>query len=82
MEGQRDERLKSAGLVLQRSRAQHVIDTLLHRLDVPIQHRDVGTQPESMRDAMNIEIPLGATLVATDLLTHALGKDLCAAAGQ
>ena len=82
MEGQWNERLESTGLVLQRTRTQHVIDALLHRLDVAIQHRDVGAQPEPMRDAMNVEIPLGAALVAADLLAHALGKDLRAATGQ
>ena len=53
MKRERDERLESAGLVLQRARAHHVIDALFHRLDVPVEHRDVGAQPEAMRDAMD-----------------------------
>ena len=35
-----------------------------------------------MRDAMNVEIPIGAALVVADLLAHALGEDLGAAARQ
>ena len=82
MKGQRNERLESAGLVLQRTRAKHVIDALRHRLDVAVQHRDVRSQSEPVRDAMNIQIPFGAALVAADLLTHPFGEDLRAAAGQ
>jgi hypothetical protein len=31
-----NERLESAGLILQRTRAHHVVDALLHRLDVTV----------------------------------------------
>ena len=67
MERQRDERLEPAGLVLQRPRAQHVIDALLGRLDVPVEHRHVRAHAEPMRDAMDVEIALGAALVVRDL---------------
>ena len=38
--------------------------------------------PEPMRDAMDREIAIGVALVVADLLAHALGEDLGAAAGQ
>jgi hypothetical protein len=59
-----------------------VVDPLLHRLDVPVEHRHVRAQPEPVREAVDVQIAIGAALVAADLLPHALGKDLGAAAGQ
>ena len=82
MKRQRNERLEAAGLILQRSRTHHVIDTLAHRLDVAIQHRDVGRHPELMRDAMNGEIAIGVALVVADLLAHSFREDLGAATGE
>ena len=82
MERQRDERLEPAGVVLQRARAQHVIDALLERLDVAVEHRDVRAHAEPVREAMDREVAIGAALVVADLPAHALGEDLGAAAGQ
>ena len=82
MKRERDERLEAARLVLQRARPQHVVDALLARLDVPVQHRDVRAHAEAMGRAMDLEIALGAALVVRDLPAHALGEDLGAAAGQ
>ena len=82
MKRQRDEGLKSAGLVLQRAGAQHVIDALFVRLDVAVQHRDVRFHPEAMRDAMNRQPPIGVSLVVADLLAHPLGEDFGSSAGQ
>ena len=82
MKRQRDERLEAAGLVLQRAGAQHVIDALLVRLDVAVQHRDVRLHAEAVRDAMNRQPSIGVGLVVADLPPYALGKHLRAAAGQ
>ena len=82
MERERDERLEPAGLVLQRARAQHVIDALLHRLDVPVQHRHVGAHAEPVGEAMDVEVAVRAALVVADLLSHAFGENLGAAARQ
>ena len=68
--------------ILQRARAQHVIDALGDRLDVAVEHRDVRAQPEPMRDAVDLEIAIGTALVVTDLLAHPLGEHLGAAARQ
>ena len=76
MKRQRDERLEATGLVLQRARTHHVIDPLLHRLDVPVEHRDVGLESELMRETMNREIPIGVSLVVADLLADAFSEDL------
>ncbi len=82
MKRQRDERLEAARLVLQRPRAQHVIDALFVRLDVAVQHRHVRAHAEAMRRAVNAQIPIRIGLVVTDLPAHALREDLGAAAGQ
>ena len=51
MKRERDERLEAARLVLQRAQAEHVIDAVLERLDVPVEHRRVGAHAEAVRDA-------------------------------
>ncbi len=38
--------------------------------------------PEAVRDAVDVEVAIGAALVVADLLPHPLGEDLRAAAGQ
>jgi hypothetical protein len=79
---QRDERLEPAGVVLQRARAQHVVHALLHRLDVPVEHRHVCAHTEAMRETVNGQIAIRAALVVADLLADAVREDLRAAAGQ
>ena len=82
MKRQRDERLEAAGLVLQRAGAQHVIDALLVRLDVAVQHRDVRLHAQAVRRAVDRQPPVGVRLVVADLLPHALGEHFGAAARQ
>ncbi len=82
MERERDERLQAAGLVLERARAEHVIHPLLDRLDVPVEHRDVGAHPEAVREPVDREVAVGAALVVADLLPHALSEHFRAAARQ
>ena len=71
-----------AGLVLQRADAQHVIDALVDRFDVAVEHRDVGAHAEAVRRAMDLQVAVGAALVVADLAAHPLGEDLRAAARQ
>ena len=47
MNGQRDERLETVGLVLQLAEPQQVIDAMPASSRWPIEHRGVGTQPEA-----------------------------------
>ena len=61
---------------------QHVIDALGGRLDVAVEHRDVRAHAEPVRDAVNLEIAIGAALVVADLPPHALRENLGAAARQ
>ena len=82
MKGQGDERLEAAGLVLQRARAQHVIDPFFRRLDVSVQHRHVRPHAETMRRAMNLEVPIGSAFVVGDLAADTLGEDFRAAPRQ
>ncbi len=81
MEGQRNECLEPAGLVLQRARAEHVVDPFLVRFDVPVQHRHVRSHPKPVRETMNRKVPIGVRLVVGDLAAHAFGKDLGTTAG-
>ena len=46
--GERDVGQETAGFVLQRSQGEQVIDAVLERFDVPIEHRAVGRHAESM----------------------------------
>jgi hypothetical protein len=75
-------RIWSARLILQRPAAEHVVDALLHRLDVPVEHRDVGPETQPVGRAMNRQVAIRAALVVADLLPHPLGEDLGAAARQ
>ena len=60
MKRQRNERLKAVRLILQRSQLQHVIDALLERFDVPVQHRDVRPHTHAVRRPVNAQITVGA----------------------
>ena len=64
------------------ARAQHVIDALFLRLDVPVEHRHVRAHAEPVRGAVNLEVAIAAALVVRDLPAHALGENLRAAARQ
>ena len=73
---------KPRGLVLQRAHPQQMIDPLLHRLDVAVEHRHVGAHAEPMRGAVNRQVAIAVALVVTDLPADARREDLGAAAGQ
>ena len=76
VERERDERLEAARLVLQGPGPQHVVDPLLGRLDVPVEHRHVRAHAEPMRGPVNVQIALGAALVVTDLAADAFREHL------
>ena len=82
MKRQRDERLDRAGVVLQRPHPQHVVDPLGGRLDVAVEHRDVRAHAEPVRDAVDLQIAIGAALVVADLAPDPLRENLGAAARQ
>ena len=59
-----------------------VVDPLFHRLDVAVEHRDVGAHAQSVRRAMDRRVAIAVALVVADLAAHALGENLGAAARQ
>ena len=73
---------KPLRLVLQRAQAQHVIDAMLERLDVPVEHRRVRAHAHAVRDAVHLEVLVGGRLVVRDARAHVRVEDLGAAAGQ
>ena len=76
MERERDERLHATGFVLQRTRPQHVIDPLFVGLDVAVEHGDVRTHPEAVRQPVDRQVAVGVRLVVADLAADPLGEDL------
>ena len=73
---------KPSRLVLQRAQAQQVIDAVLERLDVAVEHRRVGAHARRVRDAVHLEVLVGGRLVVRDARAHLGVEDLGAAAGQ
>ena len=69
-----------AGLVLQVAQPQQVVDALLDRLDVPVEHRRVGPDALAVALARDLEPALARDLVLADDVAHAPGEDLGAAA--
>ena len=82
MERQRNERHESAGLVLRLAQKQHVIETLLNRLDVAIQHRGVALQPEPVGGPGDLDPRGMIDLPFEEYLVGVVRQDLRAAAGQ
>ena len=82
MERQRNERLEPARVVLQRARAQHVIDALFPGLDVPVQHCHIRAHAEAVRKLVDLEVSIGPALVVANLPAHTLGEYFGAAARQ
>src|SRR5687768_17563097 len=56
-----------------------MIDAFFNRLDVTVQHGDVGTHPETMGGAVDVKVAITIALVVTDFLTDARRKDFRAA---
>src|SRR5512144_1503751 len=80
VEGERDEDLEPARLVLQLAEAPHVLDPLVEPLDVAVEHRRVRLDPEAVGGPVDLEPLLRGRLVVADLPAHARREDLRAAA--
>ena len=80
MERERDEGEEAAGPVLLVAQAEEVVDALLVRLDVPVEHRAVRRDPQPVRGVVHVEPDLGRLLARRDEPPHAVGEDLGAAA--
>ena len=80
MEGQRHERLKAAGLILQLAETQQMVDAVVIVLDVAVEHRAVRAQSEFVRRAVDVEPFGGVRLVLADPTAHVRMKDLRPAA--
>ena len=82
VEGQRDEGLEAAGLVLELAEPDQVVDPVLGLVDVAVEHRRVRVQAELVGRPVDVEPDLGRRLGAADLLADLGVEDLGAAAGQ
>ena len=82
MEGERHEREEAARLVLERAQPEQVVDALLVRLHVPVEHRAVRRDAERVGVAMDVEPLVGVLLAGRDEPPHSVGEDLGAAARQ
>src|SRR6266545_4524698 len=82
MERERNERQKAAGLVLLLAEAQQMIDALLVRLDVAVQHGAVRRNAEPVRGVVRLEPEVGMLLARRDQSAHPVREDLGTAAGK
>ena len=82
VERERDEGEEAAGLVLLGAQPEQVVDPLLVRLDVAVEHRAVRRDPEPVRRVVGAEPEVRMLLAGRDELAHAVGEDLGAAARQ
>ena len=82
VEGQRDERLEAARLVLQLAQPDQVVDAVPRLLDVAVEHGRVGAQAQLVGLAVDAEPVVGVGLVLADLVAHLGVEDLRPAAGQ
>ena len=82
MEGERDERDKAVGFVLQLAQQQQVLDALLFGFDMAVKHGRVRAQAELVRGARDVQPLLAAHLVVADHFAHPRVENFGAAAGQ
>ena len=68
--------------VLLVAEAEDVVDALLVRLDVAVEHRAVRRDPEPVRRVVDVEPDLRGLLARRDEPAHAVGEDLGAAARE
>src|SRR5256885_5072157 len=81
IERQRYEALKTARLLLLLTQSDQMIDTILDRLDVSVEHGGIGLQPRCLHFSLKLEPTIGIALVRADHRTRWLAKDLRATAG-
>ena len=82
MEGQRDEGLEAAGLVLQLAQADQVVDPMIGVFQMAVEHRGVRAQAQPMGRAVDVDPAAGVGLVLADLVAHLGMENLGPAAGQ
>ena len=82
VERERDEGEEAGGAVLLVAEPQQVVDALLVRLDVPVEHRAVRRDAECVCVVVDVEPIFGGLLAGCDQPAHALGEDLRAAAWE
>jgi pimeloyl-ACP methyl ester carboxylesterase len=82
VEGQGDEGLEAARLVLQFPQPDQVVDAVPDLLDVPVEHGGVGAQTQIVRLVVNPHPGVGIGLVLADPVADLWVEDLGAAAGQ
>src|SRR5262245_51146146 len=82
MEGQWNEGLEAARLVLQLAQPNQMVDAVPWFLDVAVEHGRVGAQAQLMGLAMNADPGVAVGLVLADFVAHLGMKDLRPAAGQ
>ena len=82
MEGQRDERLEAARLVLKLAQPQEMVGAMKRIFDVAVEHRGVASQAELVGGAVDGEPLLRVGFVLADLVANLRMEDLGAAAGQ
>jgi hypothetical protein len=82
MERERDEREEAAGAVLLVAQPQEVVDALLVRLDVAVEHGALGRDSEPVSRVVDVEPLVGVLLARRDERAHAVGEDLGAATGH
>ncbi len=82
MERERDEREEPTGAVLLLAEAEQVLDPLLVGLDMAVEERAVGRDPEPMRRVVDVEPDVRVLLARRDEAADAVGEHLGAAAGE
>ncbi len=82
VEGERDEGLESAGLVLKRTKTKQVIDAVLGGFEMAVKHRGVAVQAEPVSLAMNFDPAIGVGLVLTEFPSNGFLEDFRSAAGK
>src|SRR3972149_4063315 len=81
--GERDEGQEASRAVLLFSQAQEVLHALGQGLDVAVEHRGVGADPQRVGDAVDLAPPVGVRLAGVpELLLQPAGEDLRAASGH
>ncbi len=79
MEGQRDEGEEAPRPVLLLAEPEDVVDPLLVRLDVPVEHRAVRRDPHAVGRVVDVEPDVRMFLARRDQRPDAVGEDLRAA---
>ena len=82
VEGQRDERLEAARLVLKLAQPEQMVGAMKRVFDVAVEHRGVASQAERVGRAVDCEPLLRVGLVLADLVANLRMEDLGTAAGQ